>query len=204
MHISRKCETSAREVRNDAHGVTARKIAAYERPIVPACEQGALPSIATKAELARLKAAARATSLKDRRVNIRLSSGDLSDIQAMALAERCAVSNPDCKPAAQVRDWATGDRAGYGGWKAADTQGDAALWFPDLRRSGVAQNRRAATLWASHALIDRLGQYPSPRVESYSTRHAAHGSITTTPAASNGAASRVATAIRLDAAVAAM
>lgn len=145
MHISRKCETSAREVRNDAHGVTARKIAAYERPIVPACEQGALPSIATKAELARLKAAARATSLKDRRVNIRLSSGDLSDIQAMALAERCAVSNPDCKPAAQVRDWATGDRAGYGGWKAADTQGEATRRFGFLT-SAAAESHRIGAL----------------------------------------------------------
>jgi hypothetical protein len=37
--------------------------------------------------LARLKAAARATAIKDRRVNIRLSSGDLSDIQARALEE---------------------------------------------------------------------------------------------------------------------
>lgn len=63
------------------------KIDSYERRILTAYEKGALRSIATKAELARLKAAARATSLKDRRVNIRLSSGDLSDIQAMALAE---------------------------------------------------------------------------------------------------------------------
>lgn len=62
-------------------------IDSYERRILAAYEKGALPSIATKAELARLKAAARATALKDRRVNIRISSGDLSDIQAMALAE---------------------------------------------------------------------------------------------------------------------
>jgi predicted DNA binding CopG/RHH family protein len=34
-----------------------------------------------------LRAAARATSLKDRRVNIRLSSADLQDIQARALQE---------------------------------------------------------------------------------------------------------------------
>jgi len=34
-----------------------------------------------------LKAAARATAIKDRRVNIRLSSGDLSDIQVKALEE---------------------------------------------------------------------------------------------------------------------
>jgi predicted DNA binding CopG/RHH family protein len=34
-----------------------------------------------------MKAAARATAIKDRRVNIRLSSIDLSDIQAKALEE---------------------------------------------------------------------------------------------------------------------
>ena len=50
-------------------------------------EKGRLESVATKAELARFKAAARATAIKDRRVNIRLSSGDLSDIQIKALEE---------------------------------------------------------------------------------------------------------------------
>lgn len=63
------------------------KIDAYEREVVGAYEKGKLTSVATKAELARLKAAARATAIKDRRVNIRLSSGDLSDIQARALEE---------------------------------------------------------------------------------------------------------------------
>ena len=43
--------------------------------------------MATKREFARFKAAARATAIKDRRVNIRLSSGDLSDIQVKALEE---------------------------------------------------------------------------------------------------------------------
>jgi len=37
--------------------------------------------------LAKFKAAGRATAIKDRRVNIRLSSGDLSDIQVKALEE---------------------------------------------------------------------------------------------------------------------
>ncbi len=46
-----------------------------------------LNSVATKDELVRLRAAARATAIKDRRVNIRLSSGDLSDIQVRALEE---------------------------------------------------------------------------------------------------------------------
>lgn len=59
----------------------------YEREIVGAYEKGELKSVATKSELARLKAAARATAIKNRRVNIRLSSGDLSDIQVKALEE---------------------------------------------------------------------------------------------------------------------
>src|SRR3954452_19277549 len=63
------------------------KTDAYELEILRAFEEGRLPSVATKAELAKIKAAARATAIKDRRVNIRLSSGDLSDIQAKALEE---------------------------------------------------------------------------------------------------------------------
>ena len=59
----------------------------YENDVLHAFEQGRLKSVASKAELARLKAAARATAIKDRRVNIRLSSGDLSDIQVKALEE---------------------------------------------------------------------------------------------------------------------
>jgi predicted DNA binding CopG/RHH family protein len=63
------------------------KIDAYEHEVLTAFEEGQLKSVATKAELAKFKAAARATSIKDRRVNIRLSSGDLSDIQVKALEE---------------------------------------------------------------------------------------------------------------------
>jgi predicted DNA binding CopG/RHH family protein len=63
------------------------KIDEYELEVLSAFEKGQLKSVATKAELARIKAAARATAIKDRRVNIRLSSGDLSDIQAKALEE---------------------------------------------------------------------------------------------------------------------
>jgi predicted DNA binding CopG/RHH family protein len=63
------------------------KIDAYEHEVLTAYENGQLKSVATKAELAKLKAAARATAIKDRRVNIRLSSGDLSDIQVKALEE---------------------------------------------------------------------------------------------------------------------
>lgn len=63
------------------------KIDAYEHEVLAAFDSGQLKSVATKAELAKFKAAARATAIKDRRVNIRLSSGDLSDIQVKALEE---------------------------------------------------------------------------------------------------------------------
>lgn len=63
------------------------KIDAYEQEILGAFEKGKLKSVVTKAELVKLKAAARATAIKNRRVNIRLSSGDLSDIQVKALKE---------------------------------------------------------------------------------------------------------------------
>ena len=59
----------------------------YDNEIHDAFEKGQLKSVATKAELAKFKAAAPATAIKDRRVNIRLSSGDLSDIQVKALEE---------------------------------------------------------------------------------------------------------------------
>ena len=58
-----------------------------ESELVSAFEKGALKSFATKAELSKFRAAARATAIKDRRVNIRLSSGDLQDIQVKALQE---------------------------------------------------------------------------------------------------------------------
>lgn len=63
------------------------KIDPYEAELLTAFEKGALKSVATKAELAKFKAAARATAIKDRRVNIRLSTGDLHDIQVKALQE---------------------------------------------------------------------------------------------------------------------
>lgn len=58
-----------------------------ETELLQAFEQGMLASVASKDALAKLKAAARATAVKDKRVNIRLSSGDLSDIQVRALQE---------------------------------------------------------------------------------------------------------------------
>lgn len=60
---------------------------AYEREVLSAFEKGSLKSVATKVELEKFRAAARATAVKDRRVNIRLSSIDLNDIQVKALEE---------------------------------------------------------------------------------------------------------------------
>lgn len=58
-----------------------------ESDLIAAFENGSLRSVATNAELSRFRAAARATAIKDRRVNIRLSSGDLQNIQVKALQE---------------------------------------------------------------------------------------------------------------------
>ena len=63
------------------------KIDNYESGIHEAYEKGKLKSVATKVELEKLREAARATAIKDRRVNIRLSSGDLNDIQVKAMEE---------------------------------------------------------------------------------------------------------------------
>ena len=59
----------------------------FESEILEAFDKGQLQSVATKSELAQFKAAARATGTKDKRVNIRLSAGDLSDIQVKALEQ---------------------------------------------------------------------------------------------------------------------
>jgi predicted DNA binding CopG/RHH family protein len=60
----------------------------FEKEILRAYESGELVSTSpTRKEKERFKAAAQATSLKERRVNIRLSSPDLLDIQARALEE---------------------------------------------------------------------------------------------------------------------
>lgn len=64
-----------------------KKLDAYEDEVLSAYETGKLKSVATKSELAKFKTAARSTAVKDKRVNIRLSSGDLSDIQVKALEE---------------------------------------------------------------------------------------------------------------------
>jgi predicted DNA binding CopG/RHH family protein len=65
-----------------------KKIDAFEKEIIGAYERGVLRStIPSKSELKALREAARATSIKDRRVNIRLSSPDLRDLRARALEE---------------------------------------------------------------------------------------------------------------------
>jgi hypothetical protein len=60
----------------------------YEREMLGAYEKGVLVSVRpTKAQLAAFREAARATFVKSRRVNIRLSAADLMDIQARAYEE---------------------------------------------------------------------------------------------------------------------
>lgn len=65
-----------------------KKIDAFEKDIIEAYESGVLRStMPSKTELKALREAARATSVKDRRINIRLSSADLRDLRARALEE---------------------------------------------------------------------------------------------------------------------
>ncbi len=62
-----------------------KKTDRFEKEILKSYESGEL--VPTKEDKALFRAAAQATSQKDRRVNIRLSSPDLRDIQAHALEE---------------------------------------------------------------------------------------------------------------------
>jgi predicted DNA binding CopG/RHH family protein len=60
----------------------------YEREVLGAYEKGQLVSVRpSKAQLSAFREAARATFVKSRRVNIRLSAADLLDIQARAYEE---------------------------------------------------------------------------------------------------------------------
>ncbi len=64
------------------------KLDEFEQDILVAYENGEFKSTSpVKADLLKFKAAATATFIKDRRVNIRLSSPDLMDIQARAMEE---------------------------------------------------------------------------------------------------------------------
>lgn len=65
-----------------------KKLDAFEKEILTDYETGALKSTSpSKTDLAKFKAAATATFIKDKRINIRLSSPDLMDIQARAMEE---------------------------------------------------------------------------------------------------------------------
>ena len=64
------------------------KLDRYERDILNAYEKSTLVSARpSKAQLGAFREAARATFIKTRRVNIRLSAVDLMDIRARALEE---------------------------------------------------------------------------------------------------------------------
>lgn len=58
-----------------------------EKEVLRDFDRGAFRSVATKRELEAYRVAAHATALKDRRVNIRISSLDLAGLQARALQE---------------------------------------------------------------------------------------------------------------------
>ncbi|MDD2914498.1 MAG: hypothetical protein PHP70_04195 [Gallionella sp.] len=65
-----------------------KKLDAFEKDVLAAYERGELKTTSpSKAKLAKFKAAATATFLKEKRVNIRLTTPDLMDIQARALEE---------------------------------------------------------------------------------------------------------------------
>src|SRR5262245_4149914 len=67
-----------------------KKLDRFEREILGAYENGVLVSVSarlTKTQLAAFQEAARATFVKNKRVNIRLSEADLMDLQARAYEE---------------------------------------------------------------------------------------------------------------------
>jgi predicted DNA binding CopG/RHH family protein len=58
-----------------------------EKQLLADFEAGELHSVATPALLSQLQEAAKSTSQKDQRINIRLSSGDLQAIRTRAMQE---------------------------------------------------------------------------------------------------------------------
>ncbi len=65
-----------------------KKLDPFEKEMLDAYEKGKLVSIKpSKAQIKKFREAAQATAIKDRRVNVRLSSPDLMDIQARAMEE---------------------------------------------------------------------------------------------------------------------
>ena len=66
----------------------------YEREVLGAYESGELkPVVTTEASLRRYREYARATLTKNRRVNIRVSTQDISDIQAGAVEKGLPYQN---------------------------------------------------------------------------------------------------------------
>jgi predicted DNA binding CopG/RHH family protein len=69
-------------------GVSLKSLSRYEKQVLSAFEAGKLKStITSEASLRRYRAYARATLSKNKRVNVRLSTPDLSEIQARAAEE---------------------------------------------------------------------------------------------------------------------
>jgi len=65
-----------------------KKLDAFEKDLLAAYEKGEFETTSpSKERLAKFKAAATSTFLKEKRVNIRISKPDLMDIQARALEE---------------------------------------------------------------------------------------------------------------------
>ncbi len=65
-----------------------KRLDRYEHELLSAYEKGRLVSVRpSKAQVRAFQDAARATFIKNKRVNIRLSSADLMDIQARAMEE---------------------------------------------------------------------------------------------------------------------
>jgi predicted DNA binding CopG/RHH family protein len=65
-----------------------KRLGRYEKQILSAYERGTLKSVVTsEVSLRRYREYARATLTKNRRVNIRMSTVDLADIQARATEE---------------------------------------------------------------------------------------------------------------------
>lgn len=60
----------------------------FDIEVIEAHEAGKLKSVASKAELNRLKAAARSTNTEDRQRDIHLSAGDLQDMASARLSTR--------------------------------------------------------------------------------------------------------------------
>lgn len=108
------------------------KTDADEFELLAAYDKGALKSVATKSELTKFKAAARATAIKDRRVNIRLSSGDLQDIQVKALEEGLPYQT---LIASVLHKYVTGRLSERGGQSKASTRSPKAA---ATRRAGKA------------------------------------------------------------------